>query len=91
MGFNFSFKQVLALLLVTGFIIWVIEPFASLGTWLSGLIWAIVLIPLLVFLSLTISSDKAKKEGKGMLEEGGLTPEEWEEPTDPDDFEGEID
>ena len=91
MQFDFSLRQILALILASFFFMMIIGPIASLGTWLVGLIVAFIFVPLLVFFAMSRSRNQAKAQGKGMLEEGGLTPEEWAETSDPDDFEGETD
>ena len=85
------FNKALAVVVAAGFFMMIIGPLASLGTWLAGLALAFILVPVIVFAAMSWSKSKAEEDGKGMLEEGGLTPEEWTEPTDPDDFEGEID
>jgi len=86
-----TLSKALAVIVAAGFFMMIIGPLASLGTWLAGLALAFILVPAIVFVAVSWSKSKAEAEGKGMLEEGGLTPEEWAEPTDPDDFEGEID
>lgn len=86
-----TFNKVLAVVVAAGFFMMIIGPLASLGTWLAGLALAFIIVPVIVFATVSWSKSRAEEEGKGLLEEGGLTPEEWTEPTDPDDFEGEID
>jgi len=86
-----TLSKALAVIVAAGFFMMIIGPLASLGTWLAGLALAFILVPAIVFVAVSWSKSKAEAEGKGMLEEGGLTPEEWAEPADPDDFEGEID
>jgi len=86
-----TFNKALAVVVAAGFFMMIIGPLASVGTWLAGLALAFILVPAIVFVAMSWSKSKAEADGRGMLEEGGLTPEEWTEPTDPDDFEGEID
>jgi hypothetical protein len=86
-----TLNKALAVVVAAGFFMMIIMPLASLGIWLTGLAIAFILVPAIVFLAMSWSKSKAEEDGKGMLEEGGLTPEEWTEPTDPDDFEGELD
>jgi len=69
----------------------IIGPLASIGTWLAGLAVAFIFVPLIVLLTMSWSRDRTKERGKGLLEHTGLTPEEWSEQSDPDDFEGEDD
>jgi xanthine/uracil permease len=86
-----TFQKALAIILAAGFFMMLIGPIASLGTWLAGLVVAFIFVPLIVILAMSLSRDRAAERGKGLLENAGLTPEEWSEPSDPDDFEGEDD
>jgi hypothetical protein len=83
--------KALAVVVAAGFFLIIIEPIASLGTWLAGVALAFILVPVIVIYAMSRSKRKAEQEGKGLLEERGLTSEEWTEPSDPDDFDGEID
>lgn len=84
-------QKVIAVLVCSGFFMMIIGPLASIATWLAGLAVAFILVPLIVFLAISLSRDRAEQRGKGLLEHAGLTPEEWSEQSDPDDFEGEDD
>ncbi len=82
-----------ALAVVVGalFFMVIIMPIAGLSIWLAGVVLAFLLVPVAVFLALRYSQHEAGTTGQGLFEERGLTPEEWTEKDDPDDFEGEID
>ncbi len=86
-----TFQKACAILLGAIFFMMIIGPIASLGSWLAGLVVAFIIVPVIVLLAMSWSRDRAKEHGKGLLEPAGLTAEEWSEPTDPDDFEGEDD
>lgn len=86
-----TLNKALAVVVAAGFFMMIIGPLASLGTWLAGLALAFILVPAIVFAAMSWSKSRAAQDGRGMLEEGGLTPEEWAETSDPDDFEGETD
>jgi len=85
------FQRACAIALVALFFMMIIGPIASLFSWLTGLVVAVVILPILVWIAVLWSISHAKEDGKGLLENKGLTPEEWTEPSDPDDFEGEDD
>jgi len=86
-----TLQKALAVLVCSGFFMMIIGPLASIGTWLAGLAVAFIFVPLIVLLTMSWSRDRTKERGKGLLEHTGLTPEEWAEQSDPDDFEGEDD
>lgn len=93
---NEAGRRALALLLVAAFFMMVIGPLGDeLGEdivpWLVGLVVALLVLPGLVYLAMAYSKRRVDKLGKGLLEGGGLTEEEWTERRDPDDFEGEVD
>ncbi len=86
-----AFQKVVAVVLGAVFFMMVIGPIASLASWLAGLIVAFVIVPVIVWLAVSWSKTHAREDGKGLLEHRGLTPEEWSDRSDPDDFEGEDD
>jgi fatty acid desaturase len=86
-----TFQKTVAFIVVVTFFMMIIGPLASLLTWIVGLIVALVLVPVIVLAALWYSKGKAEPHKDGLLEEVGLTEEEWTEEQDDDDFEGEVD
>jgi hypothetical protein len=64
-----TLSKALAVVVAAGFFLIIIEPIASLGTWLAGVALAFILVPILVILAMSWSKSKAEHEGKGLLEE----------------------
>jgi len=86
-----TFQKAVAVILGAVFFMMIIGPIASLSSWLVGLIVAFIIVPVIVWVAVLSSESHAKEDGKGLLGNKGLTPEEWSEQSDPDDFEGEDD
>ncbi len=86
-----TFQKAVAFILVVTFFMMIIGPLASLLTWIAGLVVALVLVPVIVLVALWYSKSKAEPHRDGLLEEVGLTEEEWREEEEDDDFEGEVD
>jgi len=84
-------KKAFAIIIGATFFMMIIGPIASLMSWLTGLIVAVIIVPAIVGFAVLWSVTHAKEDGKGLLEHTGITPEEWSEQSDPDDFEGEDD
>jgi hypothetical protein len=86
-----TFQKAVAFLLGAILLMMIMGPLASVLTWAIGWVAVLLVVPFLLMMALSFSRRRTEERGPDLEGPKGLTAEEWAEPTDPDDFEGEID
>ncbi len=90
-----TLQKAVAFLLGAILIMMIMGPLASVLTWAMGWVAVLLGVPFILLMALWLTRSRAEERGQKVGADlggpKGLTSEEWAEPTDPDDFEGEID